>query len=54
MNLKYQTYCHAIAAGGETEWSFAWLRYQNGKVASEKKILLQALGCSKDLGTLKR
>ena len=35
--LKYQTYCRAIADGGEKEWDFAWQRYQNSPVASEKK-----------------
>merc|ERR1711997_706764 len=29
VNLKYETYCNAIAGGSEEEWDFAWARYLN-------------------------
>ena len=54
VNLKYQTYCHAIAAGGDKEWDFAWKRYRNSPVASEKKTILSALGCTKKVQLLER
>uniref|UniRef100_A0A182Q4G3 Aminopeptidase N n=1 Tax=Anopheles farauti TaxID=69004 RepID=A0A182Q4G3_9DIPT len=46
-NLKSTVYCTAIKYGDETEWDFAWERFQKATVASEKEILLSALGCSR-------
>ncbi|KAK3857882.1 hypothetical protein Pcinc_035893 [Petrolisthes cinctipes] len=46
-NLKSTVYCHAIAEGGEEEWSFAWHQYLESNVGTEKDNLLGALGCSK-------
>ncbi|XP_052869863.1 aminopeptidase N [Anopheles cruzii] len=46
-NLKSTVYCTAIKYGDETEWNFAWERFQRATVASEKEILLSALGCSR-------
>eukprot|EP00092_Neocalanus_flemingeri_P064412 GFUD01078167.1.p1 GENE.GFUD01078167.1~~GFUD01078167.1.p1 ORF type:complete len:930 (-),score=265.24 GFUD01078167.1:347-3136(-) len=54
VNLKYETYCNAIADGNEEEWDFAWERYQNSKVASEKSTILDALGCTKEVWLLNR
>ncbi|KFB52686.1 AGAP013001-PA-like protein [Anopheles sinensis] len=46
-NLKSTVYCTAIKYGDETEWDFAWERFQKATVASEKEILLSAMGCSR-------
>jgi hypothetical protein len=26
VNIKSETYCNAVAEGGEKEWNFAWQR----------------------------
>jgi len=54
VNLKYQTYCNAIDEGGEEEWNFAWERYQNSYVASEKATILSSLACTKEVWLLNR
>ena len=54
VNLKYQTYCNAIADGSQEEWDFAWKRYQNSDVASEKATILSALACTKEVWLLNR
>ena len=54
VNLKYQTYCNAISDGSEEEWDFAWQRYQNSHVATEKATILSALGCTKEVWLLNR
>lgn len=47
-------YCTAIKVGGQEEWDFAWERYKNSNVGSEKELLLQALGCSREVWILSR
>ena len=54
VNLKYETYCNAIAADSQEEWDFAWARYVNSQVASEKSTILSALSCTKDVWLLNR
>jgi len=54
VNLKYETYCNAIAAGSEKEWDFAWDRYLASSVASEKSTILSSLSCSKEVWLLNR
>ena len=54
VNLKYETYCNAIAGGSEEEWDFAWARYLNSQVASEKSTILSSLSCTKDVWLLNR
>jgi len=53
-NLKSTVYCRAIAQGGEKEWNFAWNQYLNSNVATEKSMLLSAMGCTKELWILAR
>ncbi|XP_035717445.1 aminopeptidase N-like isoform X1 [Vespa mandarinia] len=53
-NLKSVVYCTAIRAGSQVEWEFAWQRYLNTNVGSEKDLLLQALGCSREVWILSR
>ncbi|XP_055679682.1 aminopeptidase N-like isoform X1 [Lutzomyia longipalpis] len=47
-NLKSLIYCTAIRNGDQRIWDFAWERFQRTRVASEKEILLSALGCSRE------
>jgi len=54
VNLKYETYCNAIADGSDEEWDFAWQRYKGSHVASEKSTILSALGCTKEVWLLNR
>ncbi|XP_050422404.1 aminopeptidase N isoform X2 [Adelges cooleyi] len=53
-NLKAIIYCTAISYGGEEEWDFAWNMYKQTNVASEKDLLLDALGCSRETWILAR
>ncbi|MPC23578.1 Aminopeptidase N [Portunus trituberculatus] len=46
-NLKATVYCHAIAEGGEHEWTFAWQQYVAANVGSEKVTLLRAMACTR-------
>merc|ERR1712203_1007006 len=54
VNMKYETSCNAISAGGAVEWDFAWKRYTASTVASEKSTLLSSLGCTKEVWLLNR
>ncbi|ROT67357.1 putative aminopeptidase N [Penaeus vannamei] len=51
-NLKSTVYCSAIAAGGEEEWGAAWDMYLSANLASEKSVLLSALGCTEEVWLL--
>ncbi|XP_023288739.1 aminopeptidase N [Orussus abietinus] len=53
-NLKSVVYCTAIRVGGQAEWEFAWQRYLETNVGSEKDLLLHALGCTKEVWILHR
>ncbi|XP_063590569.1 aminopeptidase N-like [Penaeus indicus] len=53
-NLKTAVYCHAIAEGGEAEWDFAWDQYIATSVATEKKLLLNSMSCTKQAWILSR
>ncbi|XP_076247540.1 suppressor of ER stress-induced death isoform X2 [Calliopsis andreniformis] len=53
-NLKAVVYCTAIRVGGQSEWEFAWQRYLETNVGSEKDLLLHALGCTREIWLLNR
>uniref|UniRef100_A0A146LYB5 Aminopeptidase n=3 Tax=Lygus hesperus TaxID=30085 RepID=A0A146LYB5_LYGHE len=53
-NLKSTIYCTALREGGQAEWDFAWERYLNANVGSEKALILQALGCTRETWILSR
>lgn len=53
-NLKSTVYCTALRVGGQAEWDFAWERYSKTNVGSEKSLLLQAMGCSRETWILSR
>lgn len=53
-DLRGLVYCQALKTGGEKYWSFLWDQYVNSNVATEKALILSALGCIKDVWILKR
>ncbi|KAG8228739.1 hypothetical protein J437_LFUL007074 [Ladona fulva] len=54
INLRAIIYCTAIKYGDEDEWNFAWERYKNSNVGSEKNLILGSLGCSREEWILRR
>ncbi|XP_014220654.1 aminopeptidase N [Trichogramma pretiosum] len=53
-NLKSVVYCTAVRMGGESEWNFIWKRFKESNVGTEKDILLNALGCTRETWLLSR
>ncbi|KAM4553153.1 aminopeptidase N-like [Fundulus diaphanus] len=53
-NLRSTVYCNAIAAGGATEWNFAWGKFKNATIAIEADKLRAALACTKQPWLLNR
>jgi aminopeptidase N len=53
-NLRRTIYCNGIRHGGEKEWDFAWRRYLESNVATEKAIILLALSCTRETWILNR
>jgi len=51
-NLMAIVVCTAIANGGDAEWNFAYERYLDSNLASEKEILLYAVSCTRNQPTL--
>ncbi|XP_076675141.1 uncharacterized protein LOC143372620 isoform X2 [Andrena cerasifolii] len=47
-NARAAVYCTALRHGSQDDWQFLWERYLETNFASEKKIILDALGCSLD------
>lgn len=45
-NLKQVIYCTSLRDGGVPEWNFAYKRYKETDSASEKELILNALGCT--------
>jgi aminopeptidase N len=46
--LKSTVYCTAIKYGGQEEWDFAWDRFLNTTMSSEKELLMYTLGCARE------
>uniref|UniRef100_A0A0P5FVD5 Aminopeptidase n=1 Tax=Daphnia magna TaxID=35525 RepID=A0A0P5FVD5_9CRUS len=46
--LKRVVACTAIRHGGEVEWDFAFQRFRDSNVASEKATLLSSLSCTQE------
>ncbi|KAL0133266.1 hypothetical protein PUN28_000801 [Cardiocondyla obscurior] len=53
-NLRSIVYCTAIRMGGQSEWEFAWQRYLNANVGSEKNVILETLTCTREIWLLNR
>ncbi|XP_076292003.1 uncharacterized protein LOC143214621 isoform X2 [Lasioglossum baleicum] len=45
-NAKAAVYCTAMRNADENDWNYMWNLYLNEKFASEKKTILEALGCT--------
>lgn len=53
-NERAVVYCTAIKYGTDEAWEFAWNRYMNANVSSEKELLLDAMSCSREISILAR
>ncbi|XP_060526874.1 aminopeptidase N-like isoform X2 [Cylas formicarius] len=53
-NLRPIAYCTAIREGSEIEWDFAYQKYLEATSPTEKNVLLDALGCTKQKWLLSR
>lgn len=53
-NDRSVVYCTAIKYGTDDTWEFAWNRYINANVSSEKELLLDAMACSREPWILTR
>ncbi|VEN41546.1 unnamed protein product [Callosobruchus maculatus] len=52
--VRSTVYCTAIREGGDIEWKWAYRRYLDTPSISEKNIILDALGCTKEKWLLSR
>ncbi|XP_044757690.1 aminopeptidase N-like [Coccinella septempunctata] len=53
-DIRRSVYCYGVKEGGENEWNFLWNRYKKANLASEKNLLMRALGCTKNTELLRR
>lgn len=54
LDLRSVIYCTAVRYGNDREWKFLWQRYRNSNVATERSLILGALGCSREVWLLQR
>lgn len=47
-NIRPTVYCTGIAEGSSTEFNFLWKHFGIENVATEKMVILKALGCTTD------
>lgn len=45
-NAKAAVYCTAMKSGSENDWNYLWELYLKEEFSSEKKTILEALGCT--------
>lgn len=53
-NLRNTVYCTAVREGNEHDWIFLYKQFLKTNVASEKGVILYALGCSREVWVLQR
>jgi len=53
-DLKATVYCTAVANGDSKVWHYFWTLYLRSKAATERVLILRALGCSRDITILTR
>ncbi|KAL0271368.1 UNVERIFIED_CONTAM: hypothetical protein PYX00_008477 [Menopon gallinae] len=53
-SIRGVVYCSAIANGGAKDWQFLWNRYLNNIEVSDKKAIINGLGCSRNTRTLRK
>lgn len=51
-NLKSVVYCTIVRKGGKAAWDSIWKLYENSLDECEKKLLLDALSCTRDMSLL--
>uniref|UniRef100_B3P5I6 Aminopeptidase n=1 Tax=Drosophila erecta TaxID=7220 RepID=B3P5I6_DROER len=54
INVRSTVYCTSIKHGSDSDWEFLWTRYKRSNVAAEKRTILTALGCSREVWLLQR
>jgi len=54
INVRNTVYCTLIRLGSDEDWEFLWTRYKNSNVAAEKRTILTALGCSREVWLLQK
>ncbi|XP_012288914.1 putative aminopeptidase-2 isoform X2 [Orussus abietinus] len=54
VNQRSAVYCSAIRHGSSSDWEFLWKRYLEANVVSEKLVILEALGCTKNTTILQK
>ncbi|EDX14831.1 aminopeptidase Ey [Drosophila simulans] len=54
INVRSTVYCTSIKHGSDSDWEFLWTRYKKSNVAAEKRTILTALGCSREVWLLQR
>jgi len=54
INVRSTVYCTSIKHGSDADWEFLWTRYKKSNVAAEKRTILTALGCSREVWLLQR
>ncbi|KAB0798929.1 hypothetical protein PPYR_06809 [Photinus pyralis] len=47
-------YCNALKHGEESEWNFLWNLYKTSNSASEQSLILNILGCTREVWLLER
>lgn len=52
VNLRNTIYCTAIKHGKEEDWDFLWEKYLISPMATDKVLILNALGCSENKNLL--
>jgi len=54
INVRSTVYCTSVKHGFDSDWEFLWTRYKKSNVAAEKRTILTALGCSREVWLLQR
>ncbi|XP_046404994.1 aminopeptidase N-like [Ischnura elegans] len=53
-DLQRVVYCTGIKYGSAREWDFAWQRYLSSGVGTQREVLLDSLGCTREMDLLKK
>ncbi|CAK9796737.1 Aminopeptidase N [Anthophora quadrimaculata] len=53
-NQQPVAYCMGVKHGTTEDWEFLWNQYYNSISATEQEVILQALGCTRDVTLLER
>ncbi|KAG8235179.1 hypothetical protein J437_LFUL015485 [Ladona fulva] len=53
-DLRGIVYCNGIKYGSTSEWEFAWQRYLDSNVGTERDVILDSLGCTREVPLLQK